>query len=105
MDEREADEPGVVVGTFLHGYEASLAQGRLAAEGIESEVRDGALIGLVWLYSNAVGGVKLSVRESDAERAREILARFAARQSPAAESEAPASGMPASGELTCPWCG
>lgn len=30
-------------------------------------------IGINWLYSNALGGVKLQVMEADAEKARDIL--------------------------------
>jgi len=65
------------LGTIIARYdgmpEAHIAMGRLAAEGIESWLADEHLVQTDWLYSIAVGGIKLRVAEEDAERATKIL--------------------------------
>jgi hypothetical protein len=53
--------------------EAHIALGRLEAEGIEAWLADENLVQTDWLYSIAVGGIKLQVRSEDAGRASEIL--------------------------------
>lgn len=45
----------------------------LEAEGIRAFVIDEELVMANWLYSGAVGGVKVKVREGDVERALDIL--------------------------------
>lgn len=71
MDERYEIERLITVGVFASSWEARLAQSRLEAEGIEAVVADehtGHLYG-----GNAVGGVKLRVREEEAGQAGELL--------------------------------
>ena len=63
----------VVVRTFSHPHEAHLAYSALDAAGIEAVVHDAHIVTANWLYSNAVGGVKLLVHPDDAVAAREIL--------------------------------
>lgn len=63
----------VTVGTFAAPWEARLAQARLATEGIDAVITDenvGSLYG-----AGVVGGIKLRVREEEAARATEALAR------------------------------
>lgn len=55
--------------------DAHIALGRLHAEDIFATLADQHLVQTDWLYSPAVGGIKLQVREADAARARELLAR------------------------------
>jgi len=63
----------VTVGTFAAPWEAHLAQARLASEGIDAVVAD---VNVGSLYGGSlVGGVKLRVREEEAARATELLAR------------------------------
>jgi hypothetical protein len=64
----------VRIAAFNTPVEANLAQSVLAGEGIESCLENDVAVGMVWYYGNAIGGVKLFVHESDAERARVILA-------------------------------
>jgi hypothetical protein len=45
----------------------------LDSAGIESFLVDDNLIGLDWFYSNAVGGIKLLVRQEDADTANKLL--------------------------------
>ena len=63
----------VVVETFTSPWEAQLARARLEAEGIETLVADEHLVRMNWFISGAIGGVKLKVRQEDAERAAEAL--------------------------------
>ena len=63
----------VTVAIFVEPVEANLAKGRIEAEGIECFLAGEHFAGTYWLLSNAAGGVKLQVRESDAQRAAEIL--------------------------------
>jgi len=62
------------VATFDMMPDAHIAQGRLRAEGIECVIADEHLVQTDWLYSIAVGGIKLQVNEQDLERARQISA-------------------------------
>jgi hypothetical protein len=63
----------VTVATFQYPIEAHLAKSKLESEGIEACIADENIVAINWLYSNAVGGVKLQVRESDAKKARNFL--------------------------------
>ena len=53
--------------------EALLAKGCLDSAGIDSLLLDDNVVRMDWLWSNLIGGVKLKVEPSDAERATEIL--------------------------------
>jgi len=53
--------------------QAAMAQSILESAGIESFLADANLVRMDWFYSNAVGGIKVVVREEDAEEARQIL--------------------------------
>ena len=64
----------VTVGTFDMPTEAHLAKGLLEANGLEAFLADELTVGVAWHLSNAVGGIKLQVPETDVERATGILA-------------------------------
>jgi predicted Zn-ribbon and HTH transcriptional regulator len=66
-------EPLVTVGVYSYALEAHLDKARLASEGIDSAVIDEHIIIANWLFTIPVGGVKLQVRESDANLARSAL--------------------------------
>ncbi len=68
----EAPSP-VVIARYGGGPEALLAKSMLDSAGIESFLGDENLVRLDWFYSNLVGGIKLMVREEDAETARTLL--------------------------------
>jgi len=53
--------------------EAHMVQGYLESEGIETILKDELTTQVNNLYSNAVGGVKVMVREEDYENAQQIL--------------------------------
>ena len=63
----------ITIGQYSQGAYAHIAKSRLEAEGIESIILDENLILVNWLYSNAIGGVKLQVRSTDVEKAKAII--------------------------------
>ncbi len=70
---QEAPARLVTIARYSWPYEADLAKAHLQAAGIMAFVTDEFLVNLNWLYSNAVGGVRLQVPEEDADAARELL--------------------------------
>ena len=91
----------VLVNAYSWPSEAYLAKSRLEEEGIVAIVTDEYLVSANWLYTQAIGGVKLFVNEQD------VTAAFAALtedQSAFLETEL----GPASNDLRviqCPLCG
>ena len=63
----------VTILSFPNIHELAIVRGRLESEGIKCFVQDDNVIQANPFYSNAIGGVKLQVRESDVESAKEIL--------------------------------
>jgi len=78
-----------VIATYTKMEDAHLAVSKLEGSGVQAWLRDEATANLYWLYSNAIGGVKVEVADENVERAREVL------QLPKEES----------GLLKCPHCG
>lgn len=75
----------ITVATFSGPIESHMFRARLEAEGIWCSVADEHLVSANWFYSNAVGGVKLQVRESDLDDARRVVAaEYARRRDPQA---------------------
>jgi hypothetical protein len=63
----------VTIREFRDLQEALLAKGLLESSGIERLLIDDNMVGLNWLISTAIGGVKLQVKSEDSEEAIEIL--------------------------------
>jgi hypothetical protein len=63
----------VTIATFDFLPQAEIVRGRLRAEGIACELADQHLVQTDWLYSIAVGGIKLQVEARDVERDLAIL--------------------------------
>lgn len=63
----------LTLASFTDVIEAKIAQAMLEAEGISCVVQDENIIGMNWMFSTAVGGVKLKVRESDLAEASMLL--------------------------------
>jgi formate dehydrogenase assembly factor FdhD len=61
------------VRTFTTTHEAHFARGFLESEGIEAFVRDEFSVGIRPYMSQALGGVRLDVREEDYDRAQKLL--------------------------------
>ncbi|MCW7552334.1 DUF2007 domain-containing protein [Endozoicomonas gorgoniicola] len=64
----------VTISRYSFPYEAWLARGLLDSQDIPAFVFDEHLITMNWLYSNAIGGVRLLVPEVCADSAKELLA-------------------------------
>ena len=68
---------------------------RLEAAGIRAFVQDEHLVQMNWLYSNAVGGVRVQIADEDVDPAREFLAADSTQPCPDADDVAcPACGSP-----------
>jgi len=89
----------IVVRSFSQPHEAHLACSALRAAGLEATVADANIVAADWLYSNAVGGVKVLVRAEDASVAREVL------DTPAAVAEGEEPEPVNAAEAACPRCG
>jgi hypothetical protein len=74
VDDRAKPVKLITVATYWLPYEADIARALLESEGIATFVADEHLIHMNWLYSNAIGGIKIQIAEPDVELAREILA-------------------------------
>jgi len=87
----------VTVRSYRDPIAAELAKSLLESQGIRAFVFDQYFAGINWLYSLALGGVKVKVDASDLESAREVL-----RSSEDAGLEATAESGDAD---ACPACG
>lgn len=63
----------VTVGSFMNPVLAHIVRGRLEAEGIEAHVANDVIFSANPAYAWMDGGVKVRVRESDAEQALAII--------------------------------
>lgn len=70
----EASHSMTKLTSFLTIAEAQLCQAVLNQRGIESYLEDEGSVGVNWLWSNAVGGVKVLVASEDLQAAKEVLA-------------------------------
>jgi hypothetical protein len=68
----DTDSP-VVIASYLRPEEAGMLQGLLESAGIAAVVRDEVLSSVNPFLQPIIGGVKLAVPRSDAERALEII--------------------------------
>ena len=88
------------VASFVFPFEADVARFHLQREAVPAWIVDDAFAGWFWTYSNAIGGVKVLVREEDAARAREILDAARAKR-PGDSAAAPS----VAGQWPCACCG
>jgi hypothetical protein len=63
----------ITIATYSFPYEAQIARANLEAEGIPAFIADEHTINMQWLFSNALGGIRLQVPSEFAEQAQEIL--------------------------------
>ena len=91
----------LTIATFSMAIEADLARAKLESEGIECFLADEHTVTVNWLYSQAVGGVKLQVREANAQKAMEILRGSSNMTEGAEEREAEETEY---GKPRCPRC-
>ena len=62
-----------VAASFVNVHEAQLARTALEAAGIDATLADEHVVAMNWVYSNAVGGVKVLVSADRLEDARAVL--------------------------------
>ncbi|MBR9829165.1 MAG: DUF2007 domain-containing protein [Oceanospirillales bacterium] len=63
----------VTIARYTYPYEAQIARALLDSEGVDAFIADEQTINMQWLYSDALGGVRLQVKAEDAERALRLL--------------------------------
>ncbi|WP_067867110.1 putative signal transducing protein [Neptuniibacter marinus] len=63
----------VTAARYSFPHEAELARSSLEAKGITAFVADAHTINMQWLYSNALGGVRVQVYKRNLEAAQAIL--------------------------------
>jgi transposase-like protein len=85
----------VTVKTFSSAWEADLAKTQLEACGIHAFILDSNTISVNWLFSNAIGGIKLQVFEDQATEAKEVLSNTAEGL----------EGSISEDKIKCPQCG
>ena len=84
----EPDLPGpVIVGRYQNEPAAWMAKSILDSAGIEAFLNDDNVIRMAWHYCNAVGGIKLLVREEDAEAAMKLLEQSVLEDFPRSQDE------------------
>ena len=66
---------------------AELAKMKLESEGIPCFLQDKNIVGINWLYANAIGGVRLQVSEEHVETAKQILNKDCSAELAAMEEE------------------
>jgi len=91
----------VTVAAFRDPHTAHIARSLLETEGIPAFVDYEHHVGMNWMYSRALGGVRLRVPEADAERAKELLGAADA----GALAFEPDDGPPPDDSERCPDCG
>jgi len=64
-----------LIGRYQYSSEAIIFKGKLESEGIEVFMCDNYMVEANPLYSNAVGGVKLFVKNEDFAKAKDILSQ------------------------------
>jgi ribosomal protein S27AE len=63
----------LTVATFSKPEDAHMLRLRLEAGGVPAYIQDENMVQTDWLYSNAIGGVRVQIAEDDVDRAKEIL--------------------------------
>jgi len=71
--EEEKNIKLVTIQTFDKSVYAHIIKAKLESEGIECFLIDENIVTMNWFLSNAVGGIKLQVKNSDVEKALEII--------------------------------
>lgn len=90
------EDPLVVVAAYMDLPAAYVAKGLLQSEGIDAVLRDEHLVTANWMLSNAVGGIRLAVPQSQLEDATALLAQVAQGERQLDEEEP---------VVRCPRCG
>lgn len=73
LQSRPLDKDLITLQRFSQPMQAHLIKGKLESGGIRCFIADEHLISVNWLYSNAIGGIKLQIKKTDVEKAKKIL--------------------------------
>lgn len=73
MHRKEPDNPYVIIASYRDLIDAEIVRSRLESEGIDYMIENGNLVGVNFLWSNALGGVKILVPQDKEEAAINIL--------------------------------
>jgi hypothetical protein len=84
-DETKNDKGPVILRKYRDMPAAFVEKSALENAGIECFLQDDNVIRMDWLWSNAMGGIKLLVREKDAAEAEKLLSELAASNRDAAD--------------------
>ena len=90
----------VTLRSYRDPIDAELARAQLESLGIDAVIVDQHLVSIQWLYSNAIGGVKVLVDEDDFDAAREALLE----STPPEISSVSENGLPPERGGACPAC-
>jgi DNA-directed RNA polymerase subunit M/transcription elongation factor TFIIS len=71
----------VTIKTFFYDHQTILYEPKFKSEGIEYFLKDQKTVAIDPLVSNAIGGIKLQVRQEDEVRARALVAEIEANNS------------------------
>ena len=107
MTSQSPMEDWLKLNQFRYPHEAFFAKAYLKNYGIDSIIRDDYIVQMHYFYSNAVGGVKLYIRESDHEKALELF-RIAGYISKGKAEKRKISKVPEDDlqfRGNCPFCG
>lgn len=63
----------ITIKTFMNPIEANIIKGRLESQGIPTMLLDENTVNTYWLYAQAIGGIRMQVKEEDVEHALAIL--------------------------------
>lgn len=69
----------ITIKTFMDPIEANIIKGRLESQGIPTMLLDENTVSTYWLYAQAIGGIRMQVKEEDVEQALAILKEDQAR--------------------------
>jgi hypothetical protein len=69
----------ITIKTFINAIEANIIKGRLESEGIPTLLLDENTVNTYWLYANAIGGMRLQVKEEHVQQALNILKEDSAK--------------------------
>lgn len=97
----------VIIGSYQTPAEAHIVAGRLRSAGISAEILDEHFVSANWLYSNAIGGVRVQVPEDELSAAEELLREnVEVEPTPieATSQESTTSEVPAQEVSTSPQC-
>lgn len=86
----------IEIASFLHPHEAQIAKANLEAAGIPVFISDEHTINMQWLYSSALGGVRLLVSKDYEAEAKELISKDFSKNIPAVVETR---------KTLCPHCG